>query len=165
MRIGVIGSSRIGLLTAANFAELGHDVLCAGLGAGLAQFAGTRGCAKIRFTTSPAAAARHGQLGFIVLGTPGLGVGRASALARLVAAVIEIAKNLQGPAILINDGATPSATVGDLAQRMLEHTNQQIIAVADPVWANFIAPGLALALETEYSGARLGTTPPGEQKE
>src|SRR5690606_4953390 len=116
MKISVIGSESLGLLAAANFAARGHDVLCAGFGASDRPLVDRGGFAKVRFTGSRVVAARHGQLVFIAFGTPGAGVGRAWPLNDLLAAAIEVAENLQGPAIVINEGTVAPAAVGYVAQ-------------------------------------------------
>ncbi|HXS44974.1 MAG TPA: nucleotide sugar dehydrogenase, partial [Solirubrobacteraceae bacterium] len=83
--IGVIGTGYVGLVTAAGFAELGHDVWCIDIDAakverlqrgevpiyepGLEELV-ARNRARLRFSTDLADALEHARLLFVAVGTP-----------------------------------------------------------------------------------------------
>lgn len=87
MKISVIGSGYVGLVTGACLAELGHHVVCMDVDTakiemlkageipiyepGLEEIV-QRSCAdgRLRFTTDPAESAKFGQVQFIAVGTP-----------------------------------------------------------------------------------------------
>jgi UDPglucose 6-dehydrogenase len=87
MKVSVVGTGYVGLVTGACLADLGNDVVCldideqkvAGLREGripihepgLAELVVRNSAAKrLRFTTDAGEAARHGRVQFIAVGTP-----------------------------------------------------------------------------------------------
>ncbi|MGH8699424.1 MAG: UDP-glucose 6-dehydrogenase, partial [Burkholderiales bacterium] len=87
MRITMIGTGYVGLVSGACFAEVGNDVLCYDVDArkiaildrgevpvhepGLPELvARNRAAGRLRFTTDPAASVAHGAVQFIAVGTP-----------------------------------------------------------------------------------------------
>lgn len=118
MKVTVVGSGYVGLVSGACLADVGNDVLCldvdpdkiAILNAGgipihepglEAMIARNREAGRIRFTTSPVMAARHGTVQFIAVGTPPGEDGSAD-LQYVVAAARNIGKHMDGYRVVVN---------------------------------------------------------------
>ncbi len=124
MRVCVIGTGYVGLVTGACLAHIGHDVICVDnneakvklMAAGqspihepglpeIMQSAIAQG--KIRFTTDMAAGVEHGEILFIAVGTPALPDGQSDT--RYVEAVARgIGAHLQeGYKVIVNKSTVP----------------------------------------------------------
>ena len=124
MRVCVIGTGYVGLVTGACLAYIGHDVICVdnneekvklmksgqspihepGLPEVIAESIRQ---GKIEFTTDIAAGVRHGEILFIAVGTPSLADGRSDM--RYVEAVARsIGENLtEGYRVIVNKSTVP----------------------------------------------------------
>jgi len=136
MRIAVIGSGYVGLVSAACFAEIGHDVISvdndgakiAALERGqvpihecflpelLERHRGTR----LRFCTSVKNAVRESEAIFITVGTPQSETGEADlsfvdAVAREIASAIDLA---DGPKVIVEKSTVPVSTCDSLRQML-----------------------------------------------
>lgn len=126
MRLGVIGTGYVGLVAAACFADLGHDVLGADLDAERIRMldAGrppifepgldvllTRGAqaGRLRFTTDTAQAVRESEIIFITVGTPSLESGDAD-LTAVSAAAEAIAGALSEYRLIVEKSTVPVRT-------------------------------------------------------
>jgi UDPglucose 6-dehydrogenase len=125
MRVGIVGSGYVGLVAAACFAELGHDVICvdndpakiAALVAGevpiheeflpelLARHRGQR----LQFTGSLAEAVRQSEVVFIAVGTPPTPQGDAD-LSYVEAVAREIGLQLNDYTVIVEKSTVPVFT-------------------------------------------------------
>src|SRR5579872_4683408 len=141
MRIAMIGTGYVGLVSGACFADFGHQVTCvdkdvdkiAALGRGeipvyepglndLVQSNVREG--RLRFSTALPEAVRGADAVFIAVGTPSRrGDGHAD-LSYVYAAAREIASALSGFTVVVNKSTVPVGT-GDEVERVLRETNPQ----------------------------------------
>ncbi|GLR46965.1 UDP-glucose dehydrogenase family protein [Sphingomonas astaxanthinifaciens] len=139
MRICMIGTGYVGLVSGACFADFGHDVTCVdkdegkidGLLAGrmpiwepgleaLVSHNASRG--RLKFTTDLAEGIRDADAVFIAVGTPARrGDGHAD-LSYVYAAAKEIAGALTRPAVVVTKSTVPVGT-GDEIARILKENN------------------------------------------
>ncbi len=139
MKISVIGSGYVGLVSGACFTDFGHHVICADVDAtkiealndgkipiyepGLEQIV-TRNSANgiLTFTTDVEAAVRESNVVFIAVGTPSRrGDGHAD-LSYVYAAARTIAKAMDGYTVVVNKSTVPVGT-GDEVERIIRETN------------------------------------------
>ena len=126
MKVTVVGSGYVGLVSGACLAEVGNDVLCVDVDPnkiailnsggipihepGLeAMIARNRAAGRIRFTTDVAMAARHGTVQFIAVGTPPGEDGSAD-LQYVVAAARNIGKHMDGYRVVVDKSTVPVGT-------------------------------------------------------
>lgn len=134
MKISVFGAGYVGLVQASGLAHLGHDVVCAELSASrLAALSQgktpfyepgiddllAKGIAdgRLRFTSEPAEAARHGEVQFLAVGTPPLADG-SSDLSYLLAAAETIAQHAPNDALIVTKSTVPVGTGKKLAAKL-----------------------------------------------
>jgi len=135
MRITMIGTGYVGLVSGACFSDFGHDVVCvdkdpakiAALGRGVmpiyepgldALVAANAKAGRLTFTTNLAAGVKGAEAVFIAVGTPSRrGDGHAD-LSYVFGAVREVAEALDGPAVLITKSTVPVGT-GDELERIV----------------------------------------------
>jgi len=126
VKVTVVGSGYVGLVSGACLAEVGNDVLCVDVDPnkiailnsggipihepGLeAMIARNRAAGRIRFTTDVALAARHGTVQFIAVGTPPGEDGSAD-LQYVVAAARNIGKHMDGYRVVVDKSTVPVGT-------------------------------------------------------
>jgi UDPglucose 6-dehydrogenase len=159
MRIAMIGTGYVGLVSGACFSDFGHDVVCVdkdeGKIAALRQ--GTmpifepgldklvernvRG-GRLSFTTDLEEGVAEAEAVFIAVGTPSRrGDGHAD-LSYVFGAAEEIARALRGPAVVVTKSTVPVGT-GDEVERILRETAPQASAwvVSNP---EFLREGAAI---------------------
>ena len=160
MRVAMIGSGYVGLVSGACFADFGHEVVCVDkdpakierLNAnvmpiyepGLDDLVATNVRAgRLGFTTDLAEGMRDAQAVFIAVGTPSRrGDGHAD-LSYVYAAAREIAANLQGFTVVVTKSTVPVGT-GDEVERLIRNENPQAeFAVASN--PEFLREGAAIA--------------------
>lgn len=135
MRITMIGTGYVGLVSGACFSDFGHQVVCVDKDAekiealkrnvmpiyepGLDKLVDNNVRAgRLSFTVDLAEGVRDAEAVFIAVGTPSRrGDGHAD-LSYVFAAVREVALALQGPAVLITKSTVPVGT-GDEVQRII----------------------------------------------
>ena len=135
MRIAIIGTGYVGLVSGACFSDFGHDVICvdkdaAKIGAlergvmpifepGLDQLVARNVAAgRLAFTTELAAGVKGAEAIFIAVGTPSRrGDGHAD-LSYVYGAAHEIGALLEGPAVVVTKSTVPVGT-GDEVERIL----------------------------------------------
>ncbi|MFN4354453.1 UDP-glucose dehydrogenase family protein [Parvibaculum sp.] len=135
MKIAMIGTGYVGLVSGTCFAEFGHDVVCVDKDAGKierlkrgeipifepgldALVAGNAGAGRLTFTTDIAEAVKDAEAIFIAVGTPSRrGDGHAD-LTYVFAAAEEIAGNLDAYAVIVNKSTVPVGT-GDRVEELI----------------------------------------------
>ena len=134
MKITMIGTGYVGLVSGACFADFGHDVVCVDKDAGkiaaieagtmpiyepgLDQLVGTNAAAgRLTFTTDLPEGVKGADAIFIAVGTPSRrGDGHAD-LSYVYAAAKEIVESLDGPAVIVTKSTVPVGT-GDEVERI-----------------------------------------------
>jgi UDPglucose 6-dehydrogenase len=135
VRISMIGTGYVGLVSGACFSDFGHDVVCVDKDArkiellqqnvmpiyepGLAELVASNVRAgRLTFTTDIAAGVRDADAVFIAVGTPSRrGDGHAD-LSYVYAAAREIAENLTKPSVIVTKSTVPVGT-GDEVERIV----------------------------------------------
>jgi len=159
MKVSVIGTGYVGLVAAAAFAEHGNDVLCADIDAakiaglidgvipiyepGLEPLVKRNVAAKrLRFTTSNAEAAAHGEVIFLAVGTPTGGADGAPKLDYLFNAAREIAPKLSGFTVVVNKSTVPVGTA-ERVTRIIAEVNPKadFVVASNP---EFLKEGVAV---------------------
>jgi UDPglucose 6-dehydrogenase len=159
MRITMIGSGYVGLVSGACFADFGHDVICvdkdeakiAALKAGrmpiyepgLESLVATNVAAgRLTFTTDLAASVAGADAIFIAVGTPSRrGDGHAD-LSYVFAATEEIAAAVTGPTVVVTKSTVPVGT-GDKVEAILREKRPEV-AVAVVSNPEFLREGAAI---------------------
>lgn len=163
MKVTIIGSGYVGLVTGACLAEVGNEVVCLDLDekkiAMLAQGqvpifepgleSMIRKCAAsghMRFTTDIAAAVQHGEFQVIAVGTPPGEDGSAD-LKHVLAAAGNIGKYMQDYKIVIDKSTVPVGTADKVKQEISAQLQNRGEATTFNVVSNpeFLKEGAALA--------------------
>ncbi len=160
MRIAMIGTGYVGLVSGACFADFGHDVTCidkdeakiAGLRAGrmpiwepgleaLVKSNVERG--RLHFTTNLSEGVNGADAVFIAVGTPTRrGDGHAD-LTYVFAAVRELAKALEEPAVIVTKSTVPVGTGDEISKILAEEgAPEGTIVASNP---EFLREGAAIA--------------------
>ena len=160
MRIAMIGSGYVGLVSGACFSDFGHEVTCvdkdeakiAALNAGkipifepgLDHLVSTNTKAgRLSFTTDLAAAVRQADAVFIAVGTPSRRGDGYADLSYVYGAAEEIAAALDGFTVIVDKSTVPVGT-GDEVERIVRQTNPdaQFAVISNP---EFLREGAAIA--------------------
>ena len=159
MKIAMVGSGYVGLVSGACLADFGHDVVCidkdpgkierlnAGVmpiyEPGLAELVASNVKAgRLSFTTSLAEGIDGAQAIFIAVGTPSRrGDGHAD-LSYVYGVAQEIAENLKNPAVVVTKSTVPVGT-GDEVERIIGAANlpHRVAVVSNP---EFLREGAAI---------------------
>ncbi len=141
MRIAMIGSGYVGLVSAACFADFGHDVVCVDKDQGkidrllkgeipiyepgLSELVAENTAAgRLSFTTDLPKGIEGASVIFIAVGTPSRrGDGHAD-LSYVYAVAQEIADNLSNPAVIVTKSTVPVGT-GDEVERIIGEAGSQ----------------------------------------
>ncbi|MFA5970348.1 MAG: UDP-glucose/GDP-mannose dehydrogenase family protein [Sphingomonas sp.] len=139
MRITMIGSGYVGLVSGACFADFGHEVICVDKDAGkiaallagrmpiyepgLADLVGNNAAAgRLSFSTDLAASVKGADAVFIAVGTPSRrGDGHAD-LSYVYAAAEEIARSVDGFTVIVDKSTVPVGT-GDEVETIVREAN------------------------------------------
>jgi UDPglucose 6-dehydrogenase len=159
LKIAMVGSGYVGLVSGACFADFGHDVVCidkdpskierlnAGVmpiyEPGLAELvAGNVRAGRLSFTTDLAEGIKDAQAIFIAVGTPSRrGDGHAD-LSFVHAVAREVGENLTSPAVIVTKSTVPVGT-GDEVERIVADTGTTVrFAVASN--PEFLREGAAI---------------------
>lgn len=136
MKITIIGTGYVGLVTGACLAELGNDVFCLDVDQrkidllnnggipihepGLEELvARNRAAGRLRFSTDVAASVAHGQLQFIAVGTPPDEDGSAD-LQYVLAAARSIGRHMDGFKVIVDKSTVPVGTADRVAAAIRE---------------------------------------------
>ena len=160
MRIALIGSGYVGLVSGACFADFGHDVVCIDKDAGKIErlragtmpiyepglddlVEGNVRAGRLSFTTDLAEGVAGAQAIFIAVGTPSRrGDGHAD-LSYVYAAAEEVAANLTGFAVLVTKSTVPVGTGDEVERRVRDAAPRADFAVASN--PEFLREGAAIA--------------------
>ena len=162
MKITVIGSGYVGLVTAACLADLGNDVFCLDIDAakitmlreggipiheaGLAEIVQRNAAAgRLHFDTDTRAAALHGLVQFIAVGTPPDADGSAD-LQYVLAAAREIGRHMDGDRVIVDKSTVPVGTAAKVRAAVGEELVRRGVAFACSVVSNpeFLKEGAAV---------------------
>ena len=136
MKITIIGTGYVGLVTGACLAELGNDVFCLDVDQrkidllnnggipihepGLEEVvARNRAAGRLQFSTDVAASVAHGQLQFIAVGTPPDEDGSAD-LQYVLAAARNIGRHMDGYKVIVDKSTVPVGTADRVAAALRE---------------------------------------------
>ncbi len=157
MKIAVIGTGYVGLVTGTCFAESGHDVTCVdhdhrkievlrGGGVpiyepGLEELV-RRNVAegRLHFTTQVAEAVPGAEVAFIAVGTPPGDTGEAD-LSHVMAAAESIGRALTGYCVVVNKSTVPVGSADQVRARLAGLTTQPFDVVSNP---EFLKEGAAI---------------------
>ncbi|AOH84219.1 UDP-glucose 6-dehydrogenase [Sphingomonas panacis] len=159
MKVTMIGSGYVGLVSGACFADFGHDVVCVDKDAakiaaleagripifepGLDQLVASNVAAgRLSFTTDIAAGVSGADAVFIAVGTPSRrGDGHAD-LSYVYAAAVEIAQAITGFTVIVDKSTVPVGT-GDEVERIVREANPDadFAVVSNP---EFLREGAAI---------------------
>ena len=162
MKITMIGTGYVGLVTGACFAEVGNDVLCLDVDAkkiailndggipiyepGLKEMvARNRAAGRIRFTTDVDAAVAHGDLQFIAVGTPPGEDGSAD-LQYVVAAARNVGRRMTAAKVIVDKSTVPVGTADKVRAAIAEELSARGVKIEFSVVSNpeFLKEGAAV---------------------
>ena len=158
MKIAVVGTGYVGLVTGAGFAELGHAVTCVDIDPdriarlrrgetpihepGLPEIVRRNGAlGRLRFSTSIAEAVPGSQVVFIAVGTPSRADGGAD-LAYVISAAKEIGRAIDGFTVVVTKSTVPVGTADKVREAVARETRQAFAVASNP---EFLKEGDALA--------------------
>jgi len=165
MKITIIGTGYVGLVTGACLAELGNDVFCLDVDQakidllnqggipihepGLAEIvARNREAGRLRFSTDAAASVAHGEVQFIAVGTPPDEDGSAD-LQYVLAAARNIGRHMTRFTVVVDKSTVPVGTAdkvraaiqAELGARGAQHAGTPFSVVSNP---EFLKEGAAV---------------------
>lgn len=163
MRLSIIGSGYVGLVSGAGLSEVGHHVVCMDIDAGRIErlqqgivpifepgletmLLDNAAHGRLRFTHSIAEAAQHGKVIFIAVGTPPDEDGSAD-LSHVLAVADALGQNLEQPALIVVKSTVPVGTcekVREAANRALRQRGMdfEVTVASNP---EFLKEGAAIA--------------------
>jgi UDPglucose 6-dehydrogenase len=157
MRIAVLGTGYVGLVTGTCFADSGNDVTCVDIDQskidqlsqgeipiyepGLAEMVRENQAAeRLRFTTDLPAAVAAAEIVYLAIGTPQSNDGAAD-LTSLWQVVDRIAPHLRQDAIVVTKSTVPVGTCSKIAARLKEDTGRECDVASNP---EFLKEGSAI---------------------
>ncbi len=162
MKITVIGTGYVGLVSGTCLAEVGNDVLCLDLDAEkirilnsggmpihepglLDMVARNRAAGRLRFTTDVAEAVAHGLLQFIAVGTPPDEDGSAD-LRHVVAAARAIGRHMDDYKVIVDKSTVPVGTADKVRTAVAEELTARGLKTEFSVVSNpeFLKEGAAV---------------------
>jgi UDPglucose 6-dehydrogenase len=141
MKVSVIGTGYVGLVTGTCLAEVGNDVLCLDVDVNKINILEQGGipiyepgledmvrrnvaAGRLRFTTDVAESARHGAIQFIAVGTPPDEDGSAD-LQYVVAAARAIGQNMQEYKVIVDKSTVPVGTADKVRAAVQEELGKR----------------------------------------
>jgi len=162
MKVTMIGTGYVGLVTGACFAEVGNDVLCLDVDARKIAILEAGGvpihepglepmvrrniaAGRLRFTTDVEASVAHGTLQFIAVGTPPDEDGSAD-MRHVIAAAREIGRRMQEPKIVVDKSTVPVGTADRVQATIAAELAARGVAIPFSVASNpeFLKEGAAV---------------------
>ncbi len=163
MRISIIGTGYVGLVTGACLAQVGNQVLCLDTDAakidilnkggipihepGLEDLVvANRKSGRLTFTTDPEEASRHGQVQFIAVGTPPGEDGSAD-LSYAIAAARNIGRYMDDYKVIVDKSTVPVGTADQVRDAVAEELAQRELDLPFAVVSNpeFLKEGAAVS--------------------
>ncbi len=152
MKVTIVGSGYVGLVTGACLAELGNTIFCLDLDQkkidllnsggvpiyepGLEEMiARNRAAGRIVFSTDIAAAVNHGEIQFIAVGTPPDEDGSAD-LQYVLSAARNIGKYMNGPKVIVDKSTVPVGTAEKVSAVIQEELKKRQL---DPNWCSVVS--------------------------
>jgi len=157
MRIGVVGTGYVGLVTGTCFADSGNTVTCLDINAekiarleagevpiyepGLEELVERNSrSGRLRFTTDTATAIGDAEVVFLAVGTPPSDDGSAD-LSALWKVIDSIAPHLPPAAIVVTKSTVPVGTCAEIERRLAERTGRACRVASNP---EFLKEGAAI---------------------
>ncbi|HET8541989.1 MAG TPA: UDP-glucose/GDP-mannose dehydrogenase family protein [Anaeromyxobacter sp.] len=157
MRIAVVGTGYVGLVTGTCFAESGNEVVCLDVDARKIEILRSGGIPiyepgleelvrrnvkerRLSFTTSYPEAVKDAAVVFIAVGTPPGETGEAD-LTHVLAAAREVGRNLTGHAVVVNKSTVPVGSAEKVAEVLAASTANPFDVVSNP---EFLKEGAAI---------------------
>jgi UDPglucose 6-dehydrogenase len=157
MRIAVVGTGYVGLVTGTCFADSGNTVTCLDINAekiarlgrgeipiyepGLEELVVRNARAgRLGFSTDVAAGVRSAEVVFLAVGTPPAADGSAD-LSALWKVVDSIAPHLDPQAVVVTKSTVPVGTCAGIERRLREHTGRDCHVASNP---EFLKEGAAI---------------------
>lgn len=157
MKIAVIGTGYVGLVTGTCLAETGNDVICVDINQakvkkmqdgqvpiyepGLDQlFHRNIAQDRLKFTTDLASAVAHAQIIFMALPTPPGGDGAAD-LSFILGAAKDVSKLITDYKVIVNKSTVPVGTADKVKAVFTANTNIEVDVVSNP---EFLREGVAV---------------------
>ncbi len=148
MRLAIVGTGYVGLVTGACFAEFGNDVVCVdidrarvgALRAGQVPFfepglpdlvARNTSAGRLRFETDLPRAVSGAEIVFLAVGTPPDDDGGAD-VSQVLEAARDVAAAADGPVVLVTKSTVPVGTGDRVEEVVREHARHPIEVVANP---------------------------------
>jgi len=163
MKITIIGTGYVGLVTGACLAELGNDVFCLDIDQnkidilnrgeipihepGLADVVmRNRASGRLKFSTDVAASVAHGEIQFIAVGTPPDEDGSAD-LQYVLAAACNIGKHMNGFKVIVDKSTVPVGTADKVRSAIESELQRRDSHIKFSVVSNpeFLKEGAAVA--------------------
>jgi len=141
LKVTIVGSGYVGLVTGACLAELGNTIFCLDIDQkkidilnsggvpiyepGLQEMiARNRAAGRIQFSTDVAAAVAHGDIQFIAVGTPPDEDGSAD-LQYVIAAARNIGKHMTSPKVIVDKSTVPVGTAEKVTTAIQEELKKR----------------------------------------
>ncbi len=157
MKIAVVGTGYVGLVTGTCFADSGNDVTCIDIDQtkiealnrgeipiyepGLAEMVEHNASAqRLTFTTDLAAAVKQAEIVYLAVGTP-QGADGAANLSALWSVVESIAPHLRADAVVVTKSTVPVGTCARITAMLLELTGRDCDVASNP---EFLKEGAAI---------------------
>jgi UDPglucose 6-dehydrogenase len=157
MKIAVIGTGYVGLVTGTCFADSGNDVACVDIDKekiarlnrgeipiyepGLEEMVRDNQAAeRLHFTTDLPTAVANAEIVYLAVGTP-QGDDGAADMTALWAVVDNIARHLQPNAVIVTKSTVPVGTCAKICARLKEHTGRECDVASNP---EFLKEGSAI---------------------
>jgi UDPglucose 6-dehydrogenase len=157
MRIAVVGTGYVGLVTGTCFADSGNTVTCLDINAdkiarlnrgeipiyepGLEEMVERNAATgRLKFTTDAPAAIQNAEVVFLAVGTPPAADGSAD-LSALWKVVDSIAPHLPPQAVVVTKSTVPVGTCAGIEKRLLERTGRACRVASNP---EFLKEGAAI---------------------
>lgn len=173
MKIGIVGTGYVGLVTGTCFAELGNDVLCVDIDEqkvaamrqghvpiyepGLEElFARNTAEGRLAFTTDLAQAARHAEILFLALPTPSGEDGSAD-LSYVLGVAEKLGPLLERYTVIVDKSTVPVGTSEQVREHIARAASVEFDVVSNP---EFLREGLAIQDFMEPDRIVVGSSSP-----